>query len=414
MTADFDFDDTPLEDDELEELDLEELEAGEEPAKKRSPLRIILLVLVILMLLCVVCFLGSRFLSIPSLPGLSNLPGIGQGQPTAPPAADTPTPLLPTEEAQLPLPEETEEPAPVPATEEPVAQELLPTEESQLPSTEEVMPTDEAELPPTEEASPAPTPTEESDVVPVPGPTSTPTVGPTVVITVEPSCDDNNPPVADAGGPYNAMIGKGQAVVTFDGSGSSDPDGTIESYEWDFGDGSEPGTGESVIHIYTSPGTYVVELTVVDDCNSISEDTTEVTILGPTPPATGTITPTPMATPQPPSETTTLGFCHLVQPGQTLSGIAAFYGVSWQILAEVNEVSMGYFVIAGQGLFIPTGEILPGSNVYEVQPGDTLDSVAYECGFTRTVLANANNLGPNDSLSPGQHLVIPVWRAVYP
>ncbi|RLC33171.1 hypothetical protein DRH14_05325, partial [Candidatus Shapirobacteria bacterium] len=52
--------------------------------------------------------------------------------------------------------------------------------------------------------------------------------------------------------------------LTFDASTSDDPDGTIVSYEWDFGDGT---TAEGVIvtHYYTKAGTYIVTLTVTDD-----------------------------------------------------------------------------------------------------------------------------------------------------
>ena len=50
----------------------------------------------------------------------------------------------------------------------------------------------------------------------------------------------------------------------FDGSGSSDPDGSITSYAWDFGDGAT-GTGVTPQHTYDAAGTYSVKLTVTDD-----------------------------------------------------------------------------------------------------------------------------------------------------
>jgi LysM repeat protein len=78
-------------------------------------------------------------------------------------------------------------------------------------------------------------------------------------------------------------------------------------------------------------------------------------------------------------------------------------------LAEVNGVSPDYFVIAGQGLFIPTGEIVDGPNIYEVQSGDTLNSIAFQCGLSTSRLAGANGLAPGQSLTPGQYLGIPLW-----
>ena len=52
--------------------------------------------------------------------------------------------------------------------------------------------------------------------------------------------------------------------ASFDAGGSSDPDGTIASYAWDFGDGST-GTGATATHTYAAAGTYTVMLTVTDD-----------------------------------------------------------------------------------------------------------------------------------------------------
>jgi serine protease len=70
------------------------------------------------------------------------------------------------------------------------------------------------------------------------------------------------PPVADPSGPYSGFVNE---AVTFDGRGSSDPDGgAIQSWDWDFGDGST-GTGETAMHTYASTGTFDVQLTVTDN-----------------------------------------------------------------------------------------------------------------------------------------------------
>ncbi len=276
-----------------EEFDEVEEEA---PRRRANPLRLILLLLLVLVGLCVLCFLASRFLGdtlpIPSIPGI---PTIDLSTPIVP-IEETPT-ETPTAALVSPTPEEGSPPAP--PTEQPVvteepatAEQPLPTEEpaTEEPATATATPTSElidehgGELP--HEGTETPT------TVPVPGPTATPTFGPTVAPTDQADCTNNQSPVADAGGPYNAMMGKGQAFVIFDGSGSSDADGTITSYEWDFGDGNTD-SGQSVTYGYSSTGTFVATLTVTDNCGATAIDQAEVTIVGPTPPSSSTITPTP-------------------------------------------------------------------------------------------------------------------------
>jgi len=52
--------------------------------------------------------------------------------------------------------------------------------------------------------------------------------------------------------------------IPFSGVGSTDPDGTIETYAWDFGDG-RTATGPTVRHTYSTGGSYMVTLTVTDN-----------------------------------------------------------------------------------------------------------------------------------------------------
>ena len=79
-------------------------------------------------------------------------------------------------------------------------------------------------------------------------------------------------PIADAGGPYRGV--KGEAVE-FNAWGSSDPNGYIVSYDWDFGDDST-GSGMVVDHTYSAEGLYKVTLTVTD--NEGYTDTSEATV----------------------------------------------------------------------------------------------------------------------------------------
>ncbi len=67
----------------------------------------------------------------------------------------------------------------------------------------------------------------------------------------------------------------GQNVV-FDGQSSSDPDGSITTWDWDFGDGST-GTGEGIQHLYDDVATYTVKLTVTDDASARTTLSREVT-----------------------------------------------------------------------------------------------------------------------------------------
>jgi PKD repeat protein len=54
--------------------------------------------------------------------------------------------------------------------------------------------------------------------------------------------------------------------ITFDGSSSTDSDGTVARFDWDFGDGQTlPSGGPTPSHEYAADGTYPVTLTVTDD-----------------------------------------------------------------------------------------------------------------------------------------------------
>jgi PKD repeat protein len=59
-------------------------------------------------------------------------------------------------------------------------------------------------------------------------------------------------------------------VITFDGSSSSDLDGPLSSYVWDFGDGTPVAAGPTAAHTYTKAGTYNVSLTVTDAAGASS------------------------------------------------------------------------------------------------------------------------------------------------
>jgi len=70
----------------------------------------------------------------------------------------------------------------------------------------------------------------------------------------------NRGPTAVPGGPYTGVV---NVAVTFNGTGSADPDGNALSYLWDFGD-LTTGSGITLAHSYAAGGTFTVVLTVGD------------------------------------------------------------------------------------------------------------------------------------------------------
>lgn len=85
---------------------------------------------------------------------------------------------------------------------------------------------------------------------------------------------DNQKPVVEVNGPYSGNVGQS---IAFNSSGSSDPDGSIVSYSWDFGDGTSS-TAANPTHSYSATGQYSVTLTVTDNGGATASATALVTI----------------------------------------------------------------------------------------------------------------------------------------
>lgn len=81
-------------------------------------------------------------------------------------------------------------------------------------------------------------------------------------------------PIASVNGPFSSEEG---ASVPITGAASSDPDGSIQSYAWDFGDGTT-GTGAAPAHTYARDGSYSVTLTVTDNDGLTATTTTTATV----------------------------------------------------------------------------------------------------------------------------------------
>lgn len=87
------------------------------------------------------------------------------------------------------------------------------------------------------------------------------------------------PPVA-AITPSGPVRGAGPLTVSFNGSGSSDPEGSALSFDWDFGDGGSS-TEANPTHVYTTVGTYTASLVVTDATGLSGSASVTITVVPP-------------------------------------------------------------------------------------------------------------------------------------
>ena len=95
------------------------------------------------------------------------------------------------------------------------------------------------------------------------------------------ACGSDFQPLAIITSRYFSCTSNGQVgdAITLDGSASRPAQGAMISYHWDFGDGSTA-TGASVSHVYTTPWTYIIVLTVVDEGGGVGKATGSISIGG--------------------------------------------------------------------------------------------------------------------------------------
>lgn len=96
---------------------------------------------------------------------------------------------------------------------------------------------------------------------------------------------------------------------------------------------------------------------------------------------------------------------YVVQPGDTLYSIASKYGVSVSSIKSLNKLGSNAIYV-GQQLVVPQA----GAVTYAVKPGDSLYSIANKYGTTVNQLKSINNLTTN-TLQIGQQLIIPQGEA---
>lgn len=106
-------------------------------------------------------------------------------------------------------------------------------------------------------------------------------------------------------------------------------------------------------------------------------------------------------------------FYYVVQPGQTLSSIARAYGVTVWALVNANGISNPNRIYVGQALWIPAADSsmpgsIPGCSTYHVvQRGDTLSGIAAWFGVNTWSLAAVNGIANANTIWVGMKLCIP-------
>jgi LysM repeat protein len=131
--------------------------------------------------------------------------------------------------------------------------------------------------------------------------------------------------------------------------------------------------------------------------------------------AAASLTPEPTTTSVPEEQDV---FQYTVQPGDTLFSIAARFGATVDDLVALNSLSTDALIV-GQPLYVPyiegmTAEGLPtptpGPYRYTIQEGDTLSAIAARFGVDQAAIVEANTLPAPDALTVGAVILIPGYQ----
>lgn len=95
---------------------------------------------------------------------------------------------------------------------------------------------------------------------------------------------------------------------------------------------------------------------------------------------------------------------HIVQSGDTLSGIASNWGTNWQELARQNSLSNPNMIYTGQVIRFTGGQSGATSRSYTVRSGDNLSSIASRMGTTVQSLVSMNGISNPNLIYAGRTL----------
>jgi len=119
--------------------------------------------------------------------------------------------------------------------------------------------------------------------------------------------------------------------------------------------------------------------------------------------------PSPPSPPAPPIATVE----YTLRPGESVWDVAAFFGTTVETIAALNGLADANLVVAGQRLLVPEPAAGAGAappvftSEYVVQPGETLTDIAARFGTTVEALAAANRLVNPSVIHHGDRLLVP-------
>ncbi|MCC6613838.1 MAG: LysM peptidoglycan-binding domain-containing protein [Anaerolineae bacterium] len=105
---------------------------------------------------------------------------------------------------------------------------------------------------------------------------------------------------------------------------------------------------------------------------------------------------------------------YVVQPNDSLTVIAARYGITIDALASANNLTVTTRLYIGQTLSIPVAAPVANTGTYTVRRGDTLASIALRYNTTTQVLVTLNGIANINRIYAGQTLRVPVAAAPVP
>ena len=184
-------------------------------------------------------------------------------------------------------------------------------------------------------------------------------------------------------------------TCSFDGSASSSAGSSIESYTWDFGDGSPTATGSGVSHSYPAAGPYTAMLTVVDTLGQPGSTSQSLSVQEPSP-AMLTVS-------------CTLLHCTADASGSALPDIASY---TWDFgdgsATTVSQTSTTAHAFTSAGSYTVTVTVADGG-VGSASTSQTVSVTRAVAAFTDACTGLSCSFDGSSSTAPGASLTAFAW-----